>query len=493
MRLSLITSKSAEYMVKRVIDSYKNDNIDLKVIALPVPVISILDTLTISRIIERRRNILEELMKSDIVILPGLVRGSSEEIERVVKRDVYKGPKSLGNLSYVLDFIEKGGKLDKLKSAEEVLGEITPRLEYKKAFSISGIDIPLRGPPVVLVTEIDPSIAVEKVEKVSKRYVSDGANILIIGSTINSRIMETVKKIRIAKKASVPVIVEATTRSQIESFLKEGIDGISIAAEDALKYIDYFPRGITLIIGSREFRYIKAAYESLSKRDINIIIDPVLGMPCLDFIESLNRYSKVSKNIGAPLLFSAADAVEEIEADTHGLHALLATMAVEIGASLYLVVEESYKSYRATAEAREALRVAETACSLKSSPRGLYSNLLILKQAKKPMEIQKKSAEIIGYIPPKYSSDEYVQINVDHEEKVIIVTYKKGGKEVFSLKGSHALSLARELIKRAYLSKEHIAYIGYELSKAEIALMLGKTYIQDEPIISVPWRSESNE
>jgi dihydropteroate synthase len=37
------------------------------------------------------------------------------------------------------------------------------------------------------------------------------------------------------------------------------------------------------------------------------------------------------------------------------------------------------------------------------------------------------------------------------------------------------------------LEAEHAAYIGYELAKAEMALKLGKTYIQDEELLVTPW------
>jgi dihydropteroate synthase len=47
--------------------------------------------------------------------------------------------------------------------------------------------------------------------------------------------------------------------------------------------------------------------------------------------------------------------------------------------------------------------------------------------------------------------------------------------------------VARALVRKVGLDAEHAAYLGYEVSKAEIALKLGKTYIQDEDLLVTPW------
>ncbi|MGC9048065.1 MAG: dihydropteroate synthase-like protein [Caldisphaera sp.] len=493
MKISILTSKTAEQMVKEVVTNDNRSNLDVDILALPIPVISILDTKAISKIILRRNEILDKIKKSDMIIIPGLVNGSTEVIENLINKTTYKGPRSLGNLPYALDFISNGGKLDKIKSAEEMMGEIQPKLSYKIAFKISNVDIPIRGPPTHIISEIISDIEVLKTDKLAKRYVEDGAKILMIGSNINKDISEIKQKIKIAKRYA-PVIVEVSNKEQIEGYLSEDIEGISISAEESINFIDMFPKNFSIIIGSRSFDALNNAYNLLSKKGINVIIDPVVGIPIIDFVSSIERYIKARDMIQTPIMFSAADVTEEMESDTHGLHAMLSIISTELGASLYLVVEETYKSYRGTAEAKESLRIAETSYSLKSSPRGLYSKLLIVKQSDPPLEIgDKVNTEYIGYIPPDYNLSEYIQIFVDHDRKTIKVLYKKDGKIVAAIEGNHALSLAREIAKRTDISKDHIAYLGYELSKAEIALKLGKSYIQDEPIIMPIWKGEYDE
>jgi len=50
------------------------------------------------------------------------------------------------------------------------------------------------------------------------------------------------------------------------------------------------------------------------------------------------------------------------------------------------------------------------------------------------------------------------------------------------MRGRNGLYLARELCRTVNPEPEHAAYIGYELAKAEIALILDKNYTQDSPL-----------
>ena len=222
-------------------------------------------------------------------------------------------------------------------------------------------------------------------------------------------------------------------------------------------------------------------------------LDPIVEVPPLGMMRSLSRYLEASSKLRSPILFSAADVTEDVEADTLGVHALLSLMAVELRASAYLVVEETYKSYRSTAEAREALRLAETAWQLRSTERGMFSRLLVVKQdVRPPRAVQAAEAEEVGYVEPKVSADKYVVINADHERGRVVVTFFRDGSPQGAVAGRHALSVARAAVRRFGLDPEHAAYLGYELAKAEISLKLGKTYVQDEPLIVVPWERNGN-
>ncbi|WP_292320250.1 dihydropteroate synthase-like protein [Caldisphaera sp.] len=493
MKIAILTSTTAEELVKDVIKNDNKNNYDIDIIALPVPVISILDTNIISKIILKRTYLLNKLKDYNLIIIPGLVRGNAEIIEKTTNVETYKGPKSLGILPYALDFIYNGGKLDKIKSADEVMGSIIPKIIYKTAFKINNIDIPLRGPPTIIIAEIHPDVKIEEVDETAKRFVNDGAKLLIVGSKNDLNPETIVEKIKIANKYA-PVIVELNDISLLKSHQDLGIVGISASTNFIQENVDEISKDLVIIIGDRNMKKLKRIGNDLINKGYKVIVDPVLGIPGIDFVNSMKRYINIAKSLNAPILFSAADATEEIEADTIGVHGLLAMISIELGASLYLVVEETYKSIRGVSEAKEAIRIAETAYSLKSSPRGLFSKLLVIKQGDKPISISDQvKYDEVNYIPPNYNFNDYIQITVDYNMKKIKVLYKRNNEILAALEGKHAMSIARELVKRINITPDHAAYLGYELSKAEIALKLGKTYVQDEPIIVPPWKGDNGD
>ncbi len=81
----------------------------------------------------------------------------------------------------------------------------------------------------------------------------------------------------------------------------------------------------------------------------------------------------------------------------------------------------------------------------------------------------------------------YFVINVDHEAGKIIVVYREGSRTI-AWRGRGARGLFRTITRSIDISREHAAYLGYELAKAQLALETGRSYIQDKPLFNYPWR-----
>jgi dihydropteroate synthase len=78
------------------------------------------------------------------------------------------------------------------------------------------------------------------------------------------------------------------------------------------------------------------------------------------------------------------------------------------------------------------------------------------------------------------------RIFIDREKQSIIVLhFMLSDLEVPALivKGKTAEGIYRKIVNLGLISKmDHAAYLGSELTKAEIALRTGKEYIQDKPM-----------
>ncbi|MFA4887558.1 MAG: DUF4346 domain-containing protein [Candidatus Nanoarchaeia archaeon] len=87
----------------------------------------------------------------------------------------------------------------------------------------------------------------------------------------------------------------------------------------------------------------------------------------------------------------------------------------------------------------------------------------------------------------KYDPKGYFLIRINKETQEIEVGHCRRNNEVeITIKGKHPEEIYNTIVREDKLNlislKEHAAYLGMELEKAYVALLLGLTYIQDEDL-----------
>ncbi|WP_158318603.1 dihydropteroate synthase-like protein [Aeropyrum camini] len=488
----MITSRSARRLVE---DILRESGFEAEVIDLPVHAIGMLSARTIAKILASKKDLLDRARSADVLVIPGHVRGDAREISRVVGRPVYKGTVSPVYIPDIIGILSSGGKLDPERPAEEVvnLGDYASKIVVKEAFRVGRVRIPLRPPPMLVVAEIPPTASEREIPRLAARMEGDGASIVAVGTGFDDEPKVVYNKVRLALSAlkEAPVIAETPTMDHASSALDAGASGVivPIGLTVELTREKRLPGDAFIMVSGERPEELASAVGGLRSSGYHkIVVDVSLSPPPLGLLESLERLRRASGLLSVPLVFSAANVAEEVQADSHGVHALLALLALEAGASLYYVVEDSYKSYRSTAEAAEAVSYASAAKALLSA-RIPFTRLFVVKQPRKPPKPVHPEGErvSVGYIPPAMDNAGYAHIQVDHERGVIMLTFYPRGGEPVTFEGRKPTSLLRALTSRFPVSCEHAGYIGYELAKAEIALLLGKTYIQDSPVIVPVW------
>ena len=107
-------------------------------------------------------------------------------------------------------------------------------------------------------------------------------------------------------------------------------------------------------------------------------------------------------------------------------------------------------------------------------------------------EAYERSSEINARVIKGVGESEYhpdktgwFKIQLDRENRQIIaIFYPSGSTEPgIIIKGENAREIYQTIIRERLISKhDHAAYLGKELEKAFIALRLGRSYVQDEPL-----------
>ncbi|RLE49966.1 MAG: dihydropteroate synthase-like protein, partial [Candidatus Methanomethylicota archaeon] len=233
---------------------------------------------------------------------------------------------------------------------------------------------------------------------------------------------------------------------------------------------------------------------SLIDRAKKLGIERLMADPILDaainpgFTKSLSAFHAFHVyRRDVPLFMGVGNVVELLDADSVGINALLAMAALEVGATMLLTVEKSNKAKGSTLECSLAARMASIAYVRRMPPKALGIDLLVLKEKKLyEMPLLVEEAEIVEAVesPCQKGVDLLgsFKISVDHREGVIKALYI-GKLGVKLIKGRTAKAVLDAILNLGLVSTtSHAAYLGVELSKAEIALMLRRTYLQEEQL-----------
>ncbi len=510
----LVTGRLAEDRVKRVARELSEAlGVEVKVLALPIAVA----VLATPSLVEH--HLLKELgpdLRDRVlaVVLPGGVPWSCRILSDRLGVRVVKGTKHIDDL---LDAIKELG-VEGLSPDEpadnlvknlgvERARRILEELEAGKqvAFRVCDVDVPVRPPPFRIVVEVLDAWrrSVEEVVEECRRFLESGAS--IVSLDLHGASASDAKSIasRVVSRLGKPVAVDAPPRvalaaclggaemvmnadarglEVLKSVAKEGIAVTVVPTttgelpRDARARVDAVKRGVER---ARELGFEK------------ILVDPILDPPVVGSITaSLAAYSTLSRELpGVPMLMGVANVVELMDADSVGLNALLAVLALEVGASVLLTVEASPKTRGSVRELFVATTMVSIARRLERPPKDLGVSLLVLKEKRvrdQPLPRRGEYDEFVevGEVGDSWELDPLgvFRFFVDRERGRICALYM-GRKGRLLLCGRRAKDVAKEIVSRGLVSRlDHATYIGRELAKAEEALRVGRSYVQDEPL-----------
>ncbi len=521
MHILLVTGDLAKELVEKIVKSAKTIH-KITIVALPVKVIALLSTRDIALSLKRRG-----IKKNDydLIIVPGLCRGSAKEIEKEIGIPAVKGPIHAYDIPLILEFnnpleylsseepADKVIERIKFKKNLEILRSLEEKLRKEKTFiSIGNVLLPINPPPMRIATEIPDSYRYDYrviVDKVLK-YIGDGAHIIVLGfEPYNPRpdkVYELIKHLK--KDIEASIAVDTLSPLEINSSLKAGADlvlsidysnvdkvaniikeynvpVIAIPYDSSTNYIPVEPM--------KRIEYLEKLITKIKEYGVeNVIGDLILDPPIIgNVLESIYSYKLFKKrNPEIPLMMGVGNVVELYDVDSVGANAILALLALEAGVSLLLLVEKSVKTQGSTRETAIASQMITLASIRKSPPKDLGIDLLILKDKRReeiPFETENAKNIFLDKYDVEYRIDRtgIFKIRVNYREKLIETLYI-GVKGKILIKSRSAQSILNYILDKGLVTElSHAMYLGRELGKAEEALRIEKNYVQEKPLFSI--------
>ena len=518
MKVLLITSQLAKDAVERYA---KESQVETEVLALNVAVAAFLTPQTISEALKKSK-----VKNYDLILTPGLINGDASAISKAVGVPAFKGPRYAADLPMVLDSLGQV-KLSTVVPAcdllrEKLLKKALQEIEkteqdrdelLKKPGSMLignlavGKDFPMR----VMAEIVDaPLMDEEKILSLAKRFVKAGANIVDVGMVAGeSRPSDAKRLVELIKRVvNVPVSIDSLDPAEIREAILAGADlvlsGDAGNIEAIAPYVSevavvviptnqrqgYFPKKAEERVKFLEQTIEKAKKLGVAKCVADLILEPT------DVLESFTAFRQFAdRNPDVPLFVGVSNVTELMDADSVGVNALLARLSSEVGASLLLATEKSDKAKGSVGEEVAAAKMMFLAKKRSSVPKDLGVDLLLLKDKRNREEpygkaLEQKAPVTFAEKRDSVESDTKgsFRIIIDRlSENIVAAHYssQEMDKPDKIVKGKTANAVYAEIAELGLASQpNHLAYLGSELAKAEIALRIWKEYIQDRAMFT---------
>jgi dihydropteroate synthase-like protein len=518
LKVLLITGALAEATVKRYA---QESSVETETVALKIPVAALLTTKTIAKGLKD-----VDIKGFNVILVPGLVRGDTSLITQAFGVQTFKGPKYAADLPTVLDSLgevqlstvvpacdllrEKLQKkaLKEIEKAEQNREELLKKPGSMLIGDLAvGRDFPMR----VLAEIVDaPLMDKETIQRLAKRFVKAGADIIDVGMVAGEskpsdarRIIQTVKDV-----VDVPVSIDSLDPAEIREAVHAGADLILSADAGNIEAIAPYISNVAVVViptNQRQGYFPKKAEERVwfleqimqqaKKLGVTRCIADLILEPS-DVLESFIAFRQFAdRNLNVPLFVGVSNVTELMDADSVGVNALLARLSSEVGASILLATEKSDKAKGTVGEevvAAKMMFLAKKRCSVSKD---LGVDLLLLKDKRNREESYNKAFEknvqVVAAEKPDLTELDALgsfTIMVDRINEYVVAlhySHAKVEKPDKIIKGKTADAVYAKIIELGLVSREdHVAYLGSELAKAEIALRTGKEYIQDRAMFT---------
>lgn len=436
----------------------------------------------------------------DLILLPGLVSGDFSALEDELHIPIRLGPKHAADLDFVLSFAEEvifsrdipACELLKQKKRKDAFERIS-ELEHKSRASFTLKHLKIGGDSrMKVMAEIVDAGHMDKQALINKiRYFEYiGADIIDLGLSLDTTPQETKLAVEAAVSATqLPISIDTTDPDLINVALNLGIDMVLSLNSENMREVNIKHAAVVVIPDQNDIDSLFQNIELARNAGITkIIADPVLE-PVGKLVDSISRYYEFRKQDRAmPLFFGAGNVTELIDADSIGINALLAGIAMELDANILFTPDFSHKTYNGVSELKTASMMMMLAKHRETPPKDLGVDLLVVKEKRRRgfgilsgNYIQAKSDEEWHLDPAGCFKIEITPEEIQNENYIPAKIIAENKKNNTLVAGTTAKQVMDTILRLGLVSRlDHAAYLGRELMKAELALRFKRSYSQDD-------------
>lgn len=417
----------------------------------------------------------------DMVIVSGMCTASFAGVERETGVPVYRGPRHAADLPLILSSLPSL-TLSRTVPADDFLAarrseEAMHRIDEQERdagadFIIRGLKIG-GGSRMKVLAEIMDAHRHGNIREAVERYFRNGADIVDLGFGFDATPDDVQRVFAELDSIDRPLAADTQDPRLIRASLCRADIVLSLSEENIpMVGTDVAEAGAAAVIVPGRGTLSKNLALAQAAGIRCLIADPLLQPAGSGFIGSLKNF----KPSRYPLFFGAGNVAELLDADSVGMNALLAGMAMELGASVIFTSEHSDKTRGSVREMRRATEMMALARD-RPYPKDLGIDLLVLKEKRRRREppLTYETAVQAAAMPDEIEYDPKGNFRIGIEDDRIVAVIN--GKAVRGRRWQDVLHTI--LLNGDVTLLDHAGYLGRELSKAELAIRFGRSFEQD--------------
>lgn len=375
----------------------------------------------------------------DLLLIPGHCQGGVAELEQVCGLPVQKGPTDLQELPFY--FGQKGRREDYGRYNIQIIAEIQDALQLSEAALLSQAEY----------------------------YRANGAEIIDLGITPGSAPDAVARTVKLLKQAGYPVSLDSMDPAIIQEADAAGVDYIlSLNSSNLQLGRSLRARPVVIPDEDVDVTSLWRNAEQLWAWGIDCILDPIIQPISFGFSRSLSDlYRTRERYPEAPLMMGTHHLSELTDADSTGINALMMGIAQELKLSFVLTTEVISWARGSVRQLDIARRLMYYAVNAGVPPKRLEEGLLTVKDSR--------------LLRPAPATLREMQAALTDPNFRIFIT----NEQICVFNAEHFVSGTDIEVIFEQLGMDevgHAFYLGHELTKAQLALQLGKNYQQDQPL-----------
>lgn len=432
-KILFLTGSLAEKQLYRVLQEMAATEFEWQVHNLGLKVAALMT----ADMIKRR---LDDTGDAHRILVPGRCRGDLDELTRHFGIPVERGPEEL--------------------------------MDLPGYFGYAGKAPDLTGYDVNIFAEIvdAPNLTIEAILERAAAYAADGADVIDLGCLPETPFPHLADSVKALKAAGHRVSVDSMQSEELLAGGEAGADFLLSLHENNLWIADKVAsKPVVIPAKSGDLDSLQRVMRELDEQGRAYIADPILDPIHFGFTESIVRYQRLRRDHPTTeIMMGVGNITELTEADTTGINAVLMGIISELHITNILTTQVSPHCRSAVREADAARRIMFWARQEKSLPKQVDNRLTAVHEIR----------------PFPYTFEQISELAADIRDPNYRIQVSDEGIHLYNREGLHTHEDPFDFFPQLGIEEDggHAFYLGVELARAQIAHLLGKRYVQDQPL-----------